>query len=122
MSEEQRLAANDLEAAGWLRMHDGEVELSPKARGDRRWLVRTNSMIDLVPLASKELVKATAVRSGPDGAPQVDFRWRWIPNEIGSAFRSGAVHDRFAMPQAATATLMRDGASWAVLRIRPAAQ
>ena len=66
-----------------------------------------------MPLARKELTTVTAVR-GTD----VDFDWRWLPNDLGAAIRTGAVHDRYAAPQRATATLIYDGSSWSVLRIR----
>ncbi len=119
MSAEQRAAAKDLAAAGWLRIQADGIELTGKAKNDRRWLARPNGTVDLVPLASKELVEVTAVHIGEDGNPAVTFGWRWLPNEIGSSFRSGPVHDRFAKPQRATATLLRDGQNWSVLRIRP---
>lgn len=74
--------------------------------------MRPNGFVDLVPLAKKELTNVTAVRG-----TNVDFDWKWIPNDLGAAIRSGAVHDRYAAPQHATATLLHDGTSWTVLRI-----
>lgn len=118
MSTEQRANAKDLASAGWLRMARDGIELTSKAKSDRRWLSRPNATVDIVPLASKELVEVIAVQRGADGSPQVPFTWRWIPNEIGAALRSGMAHDRYAKSQRATATLLRDGASWTVLRIR----
>lgn len=107
--------AADLKSAGWIRFDGaGNVVLTEKAKKDPRILVRPNGFADLVPLARKELTAVTAV----SGA-EVDFDWRWIPNELGSAIRSGAVHDRYTAPQRATATLLHDGTSWSVLRIRP---
>lgn len=119
LSSEQLVAAKDLAAAGWLRLRSDSVELTEKAKRDRRFLPRSNGTVDIVPLASKELVEASAIQSGADGNPQVLFAWRWIPNEIGSSLRSGSLHDRYASPHRATATLMRDGSNWSVLRIRP---
>ena len=118
MSAEQRVNAKDLASAGWLRMKGDGIELTSKAKSDRRWLSRPNATVDVVPLASKELVEVVAVQRGADGSPQVPFTWRWIPNEIGAALRSGTAHDRYAKSQRATATLLRDGANWTVLRIR----
>ena len=118
MSAEQSSATKDLTSAGWLRKQGDGIELTAKARSDRRWLPRPNGTIDVVPLASKELTEVTSVQSGADGNPQVPFTWRWLPNEIGSALRSGTAHDRYVKPQRATATLLRDGANWTVLRIR----
>jgi hypothetical protein len=108
----QQLAA-DLKSAGWIRFDDsGAVVLTEKARKDRRILVRPNGFMDLVPLARKELTTVTAVRG-----TNIDFDWRWIPNDLGAAIKSGAVHDRYAAPQHATATLIHDGTAWAVQRI-----
>lgn len=113
----QQLAA-ELKAAGWIRIEgSGAVVLTDKAKKDPRILVRPNGFVDLVPLAKKELTNVTAVR-GAD----VDFDWKWIPNDLGAAIRSGAVHDRYAAPQHATATLIHDGAAWSVLRIVPRIQ
>jgi hypothetical protein len=58
----------------------------------------------------------TAVRQHPDGTVTVDFAWKWIANEVGSAFRTGLVHDRYATPQDGRATLMWDGTAWTILK------
>ena len=106
--------ASELRKAGWIRFDgSGAVVLADKAQHDPRILVRPNGFVDFVPLAKKELTAVTAVR-GTD----VDFDWRWIPNDLGAAITSGAVHDRYAAPQHATATLIHDGTSWSVLRIQ----
>ena len=111
--------AKQLAAAGWLREGAGGIELAPKAKGDKRFLVRQNGYLDVVPLASKELTAVTTVKPSADGTASADFTWKWIPNEVGSAFARGPLHDRYAAPQAATATLMWDGSAWTVLRITP---
>lgn len=111
--------AKQLAAAGWLRRSAGAIELTPKAKGDKRFLVRPNGYVDVVPLASKELTAVTSVTANPDGTASAAFTWKWIPNEVGSAFKHGALHDRYAAPQSATATLMWDGSAWTVLRIAP---
>jgi hypothetical protein len=112
-------AAKDLAAAKWISLKGDEVVLAGKAANDKRFLVRPNGTVDIVPLAKKELVAVNAVRPLPDGNVAVDFDWKWIANEIGATFRSGALHDRYAAPQHATATLFRDGDAWSVLRIAP---
>jgi hypothetical protein len=112
-------AAKELAAAKWISFRGDEVVLQEKATSDRRFLVRPNGTVDIVPLAKKELVAASAVRPLPDGNVAVDFDWKWTVNEIGAAFRSGALHDRYAAPQQATATLLSDGTSWSVLKIEP---
>ena len=86
-----------------------DVVLTPKARNDKRWLVRANGVVDIVPLARKELIDVTAVHGD-----KVDFTWHWIPNEIGKVL---ALYDQ--SPQRATATLLPMGSNWTVLRIEP---
>lgn len=119
MNEPAQEAAADLKRAGWIAFSGDSVVLTAKAKGDKRWLVRPNGFVDIVPLAKKEFVSVDAVRSNPDGGVSVDFTWDWVPNEIGSAFHSGPVHDRFSGPQQATATLIRSGDAWMILRITP---
>jgi hypothetical protein len=109
--------AKQLVAAGWLRRAGDGLELGAKAKDDKRFLVRPNGTVDIVPLASKELTAVTAVRPNADGTAAADVTWKWIPNEVGKAFAHGALHDRYAAPQNATATLMWDGSAWSVLRI-----
>jgi hypothetical protein len=112
-------AARDLVKGGWIGIDgDGTVVLTAKSRNDRRFLVRPNDTIDIVPLAKKELGDVSAVSPSTDGNVVVHFTWSWKPNEIGSSFR-GAVADRFAGTQKAAATLISDGSSWSVLRIVP---
>jgi len=111
--------ARQLTAAGWLRRGSDGLELNAKAKGDKRFLVRPNGYLDVVPLASKELTAVTAMQPNTDGTVSADFAWKWIPNEVGAAFTRGALHDRYAAPQKAAATLMWDGSAWTVLRITP---
>jgi hypothetical protein len=100
--------AEALAKAGWIHFDaSGNVALSPKAQTDKRFLLRQNGILDVVPLAKKELVAVTAVR-GAD----VEFTWKWVPNEIGTLFP-----DKFAGERKNTATLLWDGANWIVLRI-----
>ena len=117
MSTPVRDEARQLAEAGWIAMEKtGDVMLTDKSRNDKRFLLRANGILDVVPLAKKEIGEVVAVRDR-EGEVTVDFTWRWIPNEVGAAFKTGAVHDRFAAPQQATATLLHDGNAWTVLRI-----
>ena len=119
MSEPVRNEAKQLQAAGWLAFDGaGDIMLTEKARNDRRFLMRANGILDVVPLASKEFGDVQAVRDR-DGEVTTDFTWKWLPNEVGRAFTSGATHDRYAAPQEATATLMWDGSKWTILKITP---
>jgi hypothetical protein len=118
MSAPVQIEARDLAAAGWIELDEkGDVALSPRSRYDKRFLLRPNGLLDVVPLAKKEMGDVLAVRKNPDGTTGVDFNWKWIPNEVGTAFRTGPVHDRFAVPHESRATLIWDGTNWTVLKI-----
>ena len=112
MNEPARAAAATLRKAGWISFTGDEVVLTEKARADKRFIVRPNDVIDIVPLAKKEFVRVSSVRSDSDGAPLVEFEWKWVPNEIGRLFEG-----RYDGAQYATAKLIWDGSSWSVLRI-----
>ena len=119
MSEPAKIAARELAAAGWLAIDGaGDLSLTGKSRSDKRFILRPNGLLDLVPLAKKEMGNVTAMRTNPDGTAEADFDWRWIPNDVGASFKTGVVHDRLAAPQQATATLIWDGTKWSVLSIR----
>lgn len=117
MSEPVRQSVKELAAAGWLAIDGaGDVALTDKSRSDKRFLLRPNGLLDIVPLAKKEMGDVTGVRANPDNTVAVDFTWRWIANEVGSAFKTGLVADRFAAQQDGRATLMWDGTSWTILQ------
>lgn len=116
MSAPVRDEARDLAAAGWISF-ENEIGLTEKSRGDKRFVLRPNGLLDVVPLAKKEMGAVIATRNNADGTIAAGFDWKWIPNEVGSSFKKGPVHDRFAAPQRSTATLMWDGTSWIVLKI-----
>ena len=118
MNEPQKAAAKELAAAGWLTLDPkGDIALSEKSRSDKRFLLRANGLLDIVPLAKKEMGAVTGVNQSADGTVMVDFTWRWIANEVGAAFRTGLVHDRYAAEQDGRATLMWNGTSWVILKI-----
>lgn len=116
MHQETRAQAEALERAGWIRFEEDEIALTDQASQDRRFLVRPNGFVDIVPLARKELVEVSSVEPR-NGNALVRFTWRWIPNEIGEQFDSGPVHERFAATHRAAATLIRSGEGWVVLLI-----
>jgi hypothetical protein len=118
MSAPVREQAKQLAAAGWIDFDGaGDIMLNDKSRSDKRFLLRENGILDIVPLAKKQMGDVTAVRHNDDGTAAADFTWKWVPNEVGTAFTSGIVHERFAATQNATATLMWDGTNWTVLKI-----
>lgn len=118
MSAPVRAEARDLANAGWIALDEkGDLSLTAKSRGDKRFLLRPNGLIDIVPLAKKEMGEVSSVEKNADGTAGVEFTWKWIPNEVGSAFRSGPVHDRFAAAHQSRATLMWDGTGWMILKI-----
>ena len=108
--------ANQLKAQKWIGFDgDGNVVLTQKATADRRFLVRPNGVVDIVPLARKELLGVDGVVPGAE--PAVDFRWKWVPNEIGSAVKTGTLAERYRGEKRARATLLRSGQAWTVLKI-----
>ena len=118
MNEPSRAAARDLAEAGWLAFDGaGDIMLTEKSRNDRRFLLRPNGILDVVPLAKKEMGRVLGVRSNPDGTASADFNWRWLPNEVGQAFRGGPIQARFAETNTSRATFIWDGTSWSVLKI-----
>lgn len=120
MSEPTRAMAKELSQAKWIALDgEGNVLLTDRSRNDKRFLLRANGILDIVPLAKKEMGEVTDVRANPDGTAVADFTWRWIANEVGSVFRSGMVHDRYAAGHQAKATLIWDGTTWSVLSVEP---
>ena len=118
MNDPARAASKELEAAGWVTLDtNGDLALTERSRNDKRFLLRPNGLLDVVPLAKKEMGEVTGVRPNADGTVRVDFTWRWIPNEVGTAFRTGIVADRFATPQDGIATLMWNGTSWTIVKM-----
>jgi len=118
MNAPTRETAQQLAAAGWLIFDGtGELMLSDKSRSDKRFILRENGLLDIVPLARKELGDVTAVRTNPDGTINADFSWHWIPNEVGGIFTTGPIHDRFAGTQNATANLMWNGTEWTMISV-----
>lgn len=115
MTPEVRETSRALAKAGWIGIDgDGNVVLTGKAKSDKRFLLRQNGFLDIVPMAKKEFIGVQAVHLNPEGEPLVDFRWKWLPNEIG-ALTAG----RYSGEQLAIATLLWDGSQWTVLRISP---
>ena len=110
-------SANDLVRAGWIDIATDTVTLTAKSHNDKRFLVRPNGYLDIVPIAKKELGDVVAIRPNADGTVSADFNWRWIPNEVGQSFRSGPVRERFDAEQHATAVLAHDTNGWNVARI-----
>jgi hypothetical protein len=119
MNEATRATAKQLVAAGWLALDPGtnDIMLTEKSRSDKRFILRENGLLDVVPLAKKEMGTVEAVRQNPDGTVTADFNWKWLPNEVGQSFKSGPVQERFAAPQKAKATLMWNGSEWVMLSV-----
>jgi hypothetical protein len=115
MNDPQRAAARDLQTAGWITLDGGDLMLSDKARTDKRFLLRPNGILDIVPLAKKEMGEVQAVRANPDGTAAADFTWHWLANEVGGAF----LRNQFEGTRNATATLFRENGEWKVLKIDP---
>ena len=117
MNAPARAVAKELAAAGWISFRGDDVVLAKKAEGDRRWLVRPNGFVDIVPLAKKEFIAVTGLEPQNDGTVAAAFSWRWIPNDIAQAFHQSELYQRYDGDRRTTATLMWDGSHWTVLRI-----
>lgn len=115
MNEPAKANAKELAAAGWIRFNGDDVDLA-KAKDDPRFVVRGNGFMDVVPVAKKEIVTVGAIHPTGEGV-DVPFTWRWVPTEIGKAFKAGPVKELFKDERHATATLINDGEKWSVLRI-----
>jgi hypothetical protein len=112
-------AAEDLEKAEWVFLDPaGNLILTTKAESDKRFIPRDNGSLDIVPLARKEFVGVDGLGRDDEGDVTIDFTWRWVPNEIATAFTRGGIATRFEGDQKARATIYpaRDG-SWKVMRI-----
>lgn len=118
LTDANREATEDLVKAGWLRFHRDEILLTPKAKKDKRFLVRDNGFVDVVPLAKKELVSVDAIGHDQEGSPTVEFTWHWIPNDIAKAFH-GKLATRFSSTYHARATLLEMNGKWDILTINP---
>lgn len=112
-------SAHDLVRAGWIDIPSDNVTLTTKSLHDKRFLVRPNGFLDIVPIAKKEMGDVTGIRPNADNTVSADFNWHWIPNEVGQSFKSGPVRERFDAEQHATAVLAHDSSGWSVSRIDP---
>jgi hypothetical protein len=115
---EQSQYAKALIQGGWLA-NKPNVELTDRANQDRRFLLRPNGVLDVVPLAKKELIDVVFVLDNHDGTVNAAFNWHWIPNDIGQALPPRTtLGKRYAEPSyRAIATLQDDGKVWSVKKI-----
>ena len=121
LNENTRRTVEELRSAGWLGFDgDGNVVLAERAQNDRRFLVRSNGTLDIVPLAKKELITVESVVAAPQGQAAATFTWKWVPNEVGAALKSGLIHQQLNTPHRATARFMRSGDGWMLLILEPA--
>ncbi len=112
-------SAQDLAKAGWVFIDEaGNLVLAPKADGDKRFIVRPNGSLDIVPLAKKEFASVDALGHDEEGDVTVDFTWHWMPNEVGQSFEHGEIATRYDGDRKARATIYPTRDGWNVLRIR----
>jgi hypothetical protein len=113
-----REAAEDLEKAEWVVIDPGgNLVISGKSVGDKRFIPRDNGSLDIVPLARKEFASVDGVGHDDAGDVTVDFTWRWLPNEIAQSFERGAIATRYIGDRKARATIYPTRSGWNVLRI-----
>jgi hypothetical protein len=118
LSAPARTTVTELAESDWLELDSsGNVSLTDRSGGDRRFILRPNGILDIVPLAKKEMGQVEAIRENADGTIEADFTWRWLPNEVGSSLRTGPIAERFAQTHYATASLIWNGTEWTMLKI-----
>ncbi len=121
MNDWTHRSAEELAAAGWIRLDEaGDVTLTDRASSDKRFLVRENGFVELVPLASKEMLDVVSVQPAPNDQATVLFDWKWIPNDLGEAFQSGTIRNELDQVHHSKATLMEGATGWEILLIEPA--
>lgn len=67
-----------------------------------------------VPVARRELVGVTGLSTRPDGSAQVEFDWKWTPNETGAALRTSLdkAHALFEQVRRSLASCRRSDDGW----------
>jgi len=101
--------AKSLRAAGWIAMNGDDVVLTSKAKDDKRFVVRANGFVDIVPIAKKEFGDVTGVNGDT-----AHFTWRWVRNDIGNAIKKPDDAEQHAV-----AKFIYNGKQWSVLSITP---
>ena len=111
--------AHGLAVGGWVTYKHYVVELTDKAKNDPRFIVRSNNVLDVVPLAQKHLIDVLHVVKNDDGTVSATFTWHWEPNDLGSLIpQSDLAGQRYHEPSfRAVATLTNDGYVWSVQKI-----
>lgn len=108
MTPAKRNAAYALRNAGWIKIDSkGRIRATPKARQDRRFFER-NDRIDVIPIASKEIVRILSLTKTSTNERSAAFEWRWIANEIGRDVPAELLPDLSATRKG-TATIRWDG-------------
>ena len=62
----------------------GEAASSQWTRGD---VASNEGTAWAVPIGRREFLTVAGLRTAPDGSAQVEFDWKWTPNEMGTALR-----------------------------------
>ena len=67
-----------------------------------------------VPIGRRELLGVTNVSTAPDESMQVEFDWKWMPNETGTALRSSVARGNLFFDQRRTgrASCRRTDGEW----------
>ena len=120
-NETTETCVRELREAGWIGV-DGSrrLVLTDRSRDDRRFLLRANGLLDIVPLAKKEMGDVSAVTRNADGTSSAPFQWRWLPNDVASTLTACRAAAVLSGGQNATATFIWDGTSWSILKIERA--
>jgi hypothetical protein len=95
---------------GWLRFESRETVLGfgtkatcpslalteSGAEASARWTRQrggsTEGVTWAVPIGRRGAINVTKLTIGPDGSTQVEFDWKWMPNDAGIALRKSVPH------------------------------
>jgi hypothetical protein len=68
----------------------------------------------MIPIGHRELVSVTKLTAAPDGSTQVEFDWKWTPNDTGVALQTAAPNAStfFAQTKKSRASCRRADDEW----------
>jgi hypothetical protein len=67
-----------------------------------------------IPIGRREVLAVRELKAAPDGSTQVEFDWKWIPNQTGAALRSAVdkANPFFDQPRIGRASCRRADDGW----------
>lgn len=80
----------------------------------RRRLPSDEDVAWMVPIGRRELLAVRELSEAPDGSTQVEFDWKWTPNDTGTALRKSVAEANVFFDQTRTgrASCRRPDGGW----------